>query len=184
MDFGSAVISSGSIAQVMYFTDRYCTDGGREYGFQSVTPGTVEFYWSANTNCGRLADTLCFDVAGDGPISNPENHRVQAIVSQVVITGLGTNSHSETKWLYKAWIEADSGATYGYSMTMAVVDPYNSSYAQCSLNGGAAGNCTWSGLGGSDANFRPDQMYSITGWIYVQRCLMVLTSTAWTLATS
>jgi hypothetical protein len=46
---------------------------------------------------------------------------------------------------------------------MPVVDPFDGAHAQCSLNGGKLGNCTWSNLASTSSV--PGAVYDETGWV-------------------
>jgi hypothetical protein len=158
---GSGTIGTDEFIEAFYFTDAYCTDGGNEYGFDRYAVGysnLIKFYWGTRENCTVGSTVYCFSNSnGTGPDGTTADG--------VDISGLGNNSHSTSEWLYEAWISADAGALYGYSLSFAIIDPFNGSYAQCSLNGGATGNCTWSGLGSQQNWFRPDLLYNSSGWV-------------------
>lgn len=142
LDFSSGAASGGtSFQEVLYSTDQYCADGGNEYGFTyDVVTGNFLFYWGTFENCTFSGTTYCFQNVNGTTAEPQQSHNV-------IITDLGTNSHSTNEWLYEAWISYDGSADWSYSLTFAVIDPFDGSYAQCKLNGGNSGNCTWSGLG-------------------------------------
>jgi hypothetical protein len=50
----------GSAVEVVYFTNRACSDGGVEYGFsRDLAADSVLVYWSTFANCGIDAASLC-----------------------------------------------------------------------------------------------------------------------------
>lgn len=63
--FGATLQFSGSAAKtgaldVIYFTDRVCSDGGVEYGFsRDLATNSVLVYWSTYANCANDAVSLC-----------------------------------------------------------------------------------------------------------------------------
>ncbi|HYM11339.1 MAG TPA: hypothetical protein VEU62_11430 [Bryobacterales bacterium] len=162
LDFSSGRASGGTtFYEVLYFTDEYCTDGSNEYGYAyNVVTGSLQFYWGTLENCTIGGVTYCFQNA-NGTGAEPQQQ------DKVDISRLGTNGHNTHEWLYEAWISTDASAVYGYSLTFAVVDPFTGSYAQCSLNGGALGSCTWSGLASQATWFRADLLYNSSGWVVV-----------------
>jgi hypothetical protein len=57
--FGGYAKNAGAI-EVVYFTDRVCSDAGVEYGFsRDLATNSILVYWSTYANCGNDAASLC-----------------------------------------------------------------------------------------------------------------------------
>jgi len=161
VDFTSGSGSGGSdFYETVYFTDRYCTDAGNEYGYYyDVITGVYQFYWGSLENCSYYnsqgqVETECYQNAnGTGPeYTNSGAVNISDLQQP--------NSHQTNEWRYQAWVVPGQPAT----LTMAVVDPFDGAYAQCKLGtSNQLGNCTWSGLG--SVSTVPGAVYNSTGWV-------------------
>ena len=57
--FGGYAKTLGAV-EVIYFTDRVCSDGGVEYGFsRDLATDSILVYWSTYANCSNDAASLC-----------------------------------------------------------------------------------------------------------------------------
>jgi len=57
--FGGSAKTAGAV-EVIYFTDRPCSDAGVEYGFsRDLAADSILVYWSTYANCGNDAASLC-----------------------------------------------------------------------------------------------------------------------------
>ena len=57
--FGGYAKTAGAV-EVVYFTDRICSDAGVEYGFsRDLATNSILVYWSTYANCGNDANSLC-----------------------------------------------------------------------------------------------------------------------------
>jgi len=57
--FAGSAANAGAV-EVVYFTDRVCSDGGVEYGFsRDLATGSILVYWSTYANCSNDAGSLC-----------------------------------------------------------------------------------------------------------------------------
>ncbi|GEM_PF-1833592 len=58
--FAGSATGNGSAVEVVYFTDRVCSDAGVEYGFsRDLATSSILVYWSTYANCGNDAASLC-----------------------------------------------------------------------------------------------------------------------------
>lgn len=58
--FAGSASGNGSAIEVVYFTDRICSDAGVEYGFsRDLATNSILVYWSTYANCGNDAASLC-----------------------------------------------------------------------------------------------------------------------------
>jgi hypothetical protein len=59
-NFGGSAAGNGSAIEVVYFTDRVCSDAGVEYGFsRDLATSSILVYWSTYANCGNDDASLC-----------------------------------------------------------------------------------------------------------------------------
>jgi hypothetical protein len=79
--FGATAQFSGSAAhpgasEVLYFTDRVCSDAGVEFGFsRDLAANSVLVYWATYANCGNDSASLCRKT--DNPSPGPNYSNVQ-----------------------------------------------------------------------------------------------------------
>ncbi|MBZ5606225.1 MAG: hypothetical protein LAO79_28370 [Acidobacteriia bacterium] len=58
--FAGSSTGNGSAIEVVYFTDRACSDAGIEYGFsRDLATNSILVYWSTYANCGNDSASLC-----------------------------------------------------------------------------------------------------------------------------
>ena len=58
--FAGSAAGNGSAIEVVYFTDRVCSDAGIEFGFsRDLATTSILVYWSTYANCGNDANSLC-----------------------------------------------------------------------------------------------------------------------------
>ncbi|MGA3372176.1 MAG: hypothetical protein ABSC48_10495 [Terracidiphilus sp.] len=149
--------SGQGFQETLYFTNRYCVDGSTEYGlWKEITTGVIYFYWSTATNCGSDCHSA----------NSPYSSNVFQMTDEVSVTNLGPNSLGDWRWNYQMYMVPDA-SNQNYSFTIAVKDPFTGALAQCSLNGGPVGNCTWSGLEYNSWWYPTNAMYNSSGYVAV-----------------
>lgn len=71
--FAGVATRTGAI-EVVYFTDRACSDGGVEYGFsRDLATDSILVYWATYANCGNDAAGLCRKKNAPAPGENFSN---------------------------------------------------------------------------------------------------------------
>jgi hypothetical protein len=136
----SSGASSSSALDAVYVTDNPCIFGDNEYGFVydvaqvgGAAFGTVIFYYSDKTNCGD-AIPHCFT---ESSFRNGIEHQDTSPLTS--ITGLVAGA----PYVIHAYLVPDTPGIHSESYKFRVeVLTTGQTFALCSINGGASGNCT------------------------------------------
>lgn len=161
--FGGKVVSStdttwNNVVQAVYFHQRYCYDGGPEFGFYRLLQNPydtdeethVYFYYSTNTNCNGAGSLPLYDESNNltsssyytsncnqaNPAGGASSPVVQNTQSQKIFLWL--NSQSTLVYNYSAYLASPSctdgsGTHMGQYFYVTIQDPGNGTYAfqQC-----------------------------------------------------
>ena len=101
--FAGAASGNGSAIEVVYFTDRVCSDAGVEYGFsRDLATNSILVYWSTYANCGNDAGSLCRKTA-DPRLGDNVQQENSGITSEhgFRIYGLDVNA----RYTYRMFVE-------------------------------------------------------------------------------
>jgi hypothetical protein len=122
--------------EVVYFTDRECSDAGTEYGWYrtvassesgDMPPNSLIFYYGIFNNCN--IDYGCWDVLG---------HQVQPKGANATIINLAPNADGVYQYKYQV---IRSGSVFNVS----ILDPSSDTPVTCqwsiSTGGGSSGTC-------------------------------------------
>jgi hypothetical protein len=107
--FNGSANTAGDAMEVVYFTDRACSDGGVEYGFaRDLATNNLLVYWSTYANCGNDAASLCRktnDPSLGEQYSNVQQESERATAQHGFrIYGLAVNA----EYTYRMFAERDS----------------------------------------------------------------------------
>jgi len=124
--FSQAVASSrgpyGEAIETVYFTDRRCTDAGREFGFAHyLVLNDLRFYYSDYTNCGAAYCNSQSDALGVGLDT------VADYVSLRNLAGYWDGTQTSYLFYYHAWFVDDN------TMKVEVLNPQSFQPADCTI---------------------------------------------------